>query len=128
MTRIFNKFEIKIKRQNLRNRMSGAEILMWARLRRKQLNVRFRRQHSVGSYIVDFYCPELKLDLEIDGDTHLGYEAEIFDVQRQTYIEALGIHFLRFTNDEVVNKIEEVIKTLSKRISELKTTPCCPPY
>jgi very-short-patch-repair endonuclease len=127
MTRIYNKAEVKIRRQNLRNDMSGAEILMWARLRRKQMNVRFRRQYSVGPYIVDFYCPEFKLALEIDGDTHLGHEAENYDVQRQTYIEALGIQFLRFTNDEVVNKIEEVIKTLSKRITELKTTPCCPP-
>jgi len=128
MTRIYNKAEVKIRRQNLRNDMSGAEILMWARLSRKQvLNVRFRRQYSVGHYIVDFYCPELKLAIEIDGDTHLGHEVKIYDGQRQSYIEALGIHFLRFTNDEVICKMEEVIKTLSKRITELKTTPCCPP-
>jgi len=128
MTRIYNKAEVKIRRQNLRNDMSGAEILMWARLSRKQvLNVRFRRQYSVGHYIVDFYCPELKLAIEIDGDTHLGHEVEIYDAQRQSYIEALEIHFLRFTNDEVIGKMEEVIKTLSKRITELKITSCCPP-
>jgi very-short-patch-repair endonuclease len=124
MTRIYNKIEVKMKRQTLRNNMPLAEKLMWVRLKGKQVsNARFRRQYSVGSYILDFYCPALKLAVEIDGDSHSGDEAFIYDTQRQASIESMGIRFLRFTNAEVIYGIEEVLKVITNHVFELENLP-----
>ena len=113
MTEVFNRVEVKETRRALRSEMPQAEVLVWARLRRKQvLGCRFRRQYSVGAYVLDFYCPAIKLAVEIDGDSHLGEEAQANDRERQTSIEALGIRFLRFTNGEVFNKLDGVIDTV----------------
>ena len=82
--RIFNKPEIKNYRRKLRNDMTRAEIILWKYLRnRGMLGFRFRRQFSIESFIVDFYCPELKLVIEIDGETHITNDQIINDEQRQ---------------------------------------------
>lgn len=121
MTEIFNRVEVKEKRQDLRNEMTPAEVLAWARLRRKQvMGYRFRRQYSVGPYILDFYCPSLKLAVEIDGDSHLGEEAQAYDRERQSSIEALGIQFLRFTNGEVFENMEGVMETVRETVTGLR--------
>lgn len=87
MTEIFNKKEYVKKRQHLRKRMTRAEILLWSKLKGKQLlSLKFRRQYGV-----DFYCTEIKLAIEVDGDVH-GYNSRVlYDKQRQKNIEALGI-------------------------------------
>ena len=124
MTRIYNRAEAKNLRQNLRNDMTKPEMQLWAKLRRKQVsNARFRRQYSVGPYVLDFYCPELRLAVEIDGDTHLGDEARAHDRQRQDYAEALGVCFLRFTNLEVASEMESVLETIARRVTELQEDP-----
>ena len=121
MTEVFNKVEVKEKRRALRSEMPTAEVLVWARLRRKQvLSARFRRQYSVGPYILDFYCPSLKLAVEIDGDSHLGAEALAYDRERQSSIEALGIRFLRFTNGEVFENIERVMDGVRETVTGLR--------
>jgi very-short-patch-repair endonuclease len=122
MTEIFNKKEYIKRRQYLRNNMTKAEIVLWSKLKGKQLNgLKFRRQCSINNYIVDFYCPELKLAIEIDGDVHAYNSRIIYDKQRQKEIEALGIKVLRYTNTDVVKNIEGVLYDI------VQTTPHSPP-
>jgi len=102
--------------------MTKAEIVLWSKLKGKQLNsLKFRRQCSINNYIVDFYCPELKLAIEIDGDVHAYNSRIIYDKQRQKEIEALGIKVLRYTNTDVVKNIEGVLYDI------VQTTPHSPP-
>ena len=90
--------------------MPEPEKRIWARLRSRQVNgYKFRRQYSIGNFIVDFYCPEAKLAVEIDGDSHFDNEQRLYDIARQRYIEAKGIHFLRFTNKDITENIEGVL-------------------
>ena len=113
MTQYFNKSEEREKRRRLRNDMPAAEAVVWSRLRRKQVcGCKFRRQYSVGSYVLDFYCPALKLAVEIDGDSHFAADANDYDQQRQAFIESFGIRFLRFTNKQVYGNLEGVLQTI----------------
>lgn len=113
MTIIFNRTSERVKRKALRKAMPKAEVILWAHLKNKQLHgYKFRRQYSVGPYIVDFYCPRLKLAIEIDGPTHFTKQAKRYDLQRQRYIESFGIRFLRVTNLDVYENIEGVIERI----------------
>lgn len=92
--------------------------MLWRHLKGKQLGgLKFRRQYSVGAYVLDFYCPECKLALEIDGSSHDAEDAQAYDTARQRYIEALGIRFLRFTNQDVYNNVEGVLTVIAQRAS-----------
>ena len=77
---------------------------------------RFLRQYGVHQYVLDFYCPRLKLAIEVDGDSHFMPGAEEQDTVRQNYIEALGIHFLRFTNVDVSENLDGVCQTIYETI------------
>jgi len=126
MTRHFNKTSEKEKRRHLRRKQTLAEEIVWQNVRnRKMLGYKFRRQYSVDYFVIDFYCPELKLALEIDGSVHNSEEAKKYDREREKYIEQFGIKFLRITNAEVLGnsnrafaKIEERIKKLVKSDGE----------
>ena len=113
MTKIFNtKAETK-KRKILRNNMPSSEIILWSRLKDKQLGeYKFRRQFGIGRYVVDFYCPSLKLAIEIDGDSHFSGDAPEYDKERQCFIESLGIKFLRFTNVDIKNNLPHVLEAI----------------
>jgi len=78
---------------------------------------KFRRQYGVNKYVVDFYCPKLKLAIEIDGDSHFGNQAIKYDQKRQSYIESFGIKFLRFTNNDIYNNIDEVLEVIINYIN-----------
>jgi very-short-patch-repair endonuclease len=102
-------------RQQLRRNMPKAEELLWNKLRRRQvLGYKFRRQFSVGPYSIDFYCPEIKLAIEVDGDSHFSPEATEYDQERQTYIESFGIRFLRFTNNQIYKTITDVMDHIAQ--------------
>lgn len=89
--------------------MTDAEKALWNSIRKRQvLNYRFRRQYSIRGFVVDFYCPMLRLAIEIDGDCHLEDDAKIYDIERQRLLESLGITFLRFSNDEIFGDIDKV--------------------
>jgi very-short-patch-repair endonuclease len=128
MTEHYNKSTMTQRRRALRKNLPEAEIILWSKLSRKKvLGHKFRRQYSVDQYVIDFYCPELKLAIEVDGDSHIMPGAEEQDKARQEYIEAYGIRFLRFTNpdicdnlDGVCQSIYEEIETMKKRDSGLK--------
>ena len=124
MTKLYNKISEKDKRQSLRNNMPPAEQLVWARLKGKQVeNCKFRRQYSVGAFVVDFYTVEIKLAIEIDGDSHFTDGAEVADRERQSLIESSGIRFLRFTNRQVYEELDAVIEAISQMVCTLRGLP-----
>ncbi|MBM2814043.1 MAG: ATP-dependent helicase RecG [Ignavibacteria bacterium] len=101
-----------------RKEQTYAEQIIWENLRKKQLGVRFRRQHAIYQFIVDFICIEKKLIIEIDGDSHS--DKQDYDHERERILEGMGFKVLRFTNEEVTgngNKVIEMIKENLKDIS-----------
>ena len=110
MTELINRGAEKAKRRALRNAMPQAEHVLWQHIRRKQIEgLTFRRQVSVGKYVVDFYCSVKRLAIEVDGETHLGREAEAYDAARQKYLEGLGIQVIRFWNTDVYKNLAGVV-------------------
>jgi very-short-patch-repair endonuclease len=127
MTKIYNKISLKEKRKNLRKNMPSPEVYLWNRIKNKQiLNVKFRRQFSIGNYIVDFYSPELKLAIEIDGDSHFSDEAINYDKYRTKFIESLGVKIVRYFNNDILCNIDGIYYDLVNVINKIKT-PLNPP-
>lgn len=119
MKKIFNQTEQKEKRRQLRRRSTFAEKLLWRSLRNRNFaGFKFRRQYSVGYFVLDFYCPELKLAIEVDGYSHESEAAKKYDAERQEIIEVYGIRFLRITDDEVHENIERVLEKISMEIKK----------
>ena len=119
MTIAYNKKSQTACRRSLRHSMSKAEVILWKELSRKQMHgYKFRRQYGIDQYVLDFYCPRLKLTIEIDGDSHFVAGAEEYDNARQEHIEAYGIQFLRFTNSDVYENIDGVCQTIWEKIEE----------
>jgi very-short-patch-repair endonuclease len=98
--------------------MTPAERILWEVLRRKTLaGVKFRRQHPVGRYILDFYCPQFKLAIEVDGDSHIGNE--LHDSIRTEALGAYGLNVLRFRNEEILSDLESVLLRIFSAINQL---------
>jgi very-short-patch-repair endonuclease len=104
----------------LRQRMTSAENLLWEELRLKKLGAKFRRQHPIDKYIVDFYCHQLRLSIEIDGGYHLTERQEELDLKRTQRLQQLGLLELRFSNNEVEHNINQVLSIIKDRIKELQ--------
>ena len=96
----------------LRNNMTPAEKLMWEKLRKSQLGVRFKAQHPMGRYIVDFYCHQARLVVEIDGPIHNYHKEE--DQQRIDDIKKDGVTVLRIRNEEVFENLEGVLEKIKR--------------
>jgi len=95
----------------MRRAPTMAEELLWQRLRAGKVEgLKFRRQHAVGKFIVDFYCVTAGLVVEVDGPIHEHQRHR--DAERQTYLEAIGLTVLRFSNDEVISNVEEVVAAI----------------
>jgi very-short-patch-repair endonuclease len=123
MTRVFNRQAEKEKRQSLRNSLPPAELILWSRLKNRQIcTQKFRRQFSIGPYVVDFYCPALKLAIEIDGDSHFQPGEQEKDRTRQQFIESTGVQFLRFRNVEVRENLHGVLEAIYRKIQALNET------
>ena len=115
MTEIFNRKSESVKRKILRGKMTEAETAFWDKVRKRQVNnKRFRRQVSIGPYIADFYCPEIRLVVEIDGGVHLQADSVEYDQKRDMYMYSLGLTVVRFTNEDVLNNCNQVISRLEK--------------
>ena len=97
--------------------MTDAESLLWHYLRQEQLGVRFRRQHVIGDYIVDFICLKQRLIIEIDGGYHNDIVQQQEDRIRQNWLESMDYTVIRFTNEEVFYNIETVISTIKGNIN-----------
>jgi len=107
--------------EKLRRNMTEAELVLWEFFRTKKLSYKFRRQHPFDKYILDFYCHQLKLSIEIDGQYHDVIEQKILDEQRTIDITRLGITEIRFTNEEVINNYNQTLKIISKKITSLES-------
>ncbi len=121
MTQIYNRNSEKQKRQQLRKNRPKAEYILWQKLRNKQIeNCKFRSQYSVAEFVIDFYCAELKLAIEIDGESHFIDGTQEYDRERQAFIEATGIQFIRFTNNDVYENLEGVLEIVRLKVRELR--------
>ena len=117
---VFNNRAETSKRQQLRCEMPFAERLGWKYLRNEALGVKFRRQVSIGKYVVDFYCPLLHLAIEIDGESHAGEAAQEYDAVRQSEIESLGVRFIRVSNEDVYRSALDVADGIALVVAELE--------
>ena len=100
--------KLKQNRRDLRRHAIISEQILWKHLKANQLGVKFRRQVSIVVYIVDFYCHEKKLIIELDGYTHLSEETHTKDIAKQAFLEQNGYTVLRFSDDQIIHATEEV--------------------
>ena len=123
--RIVNKKEVKGLRRNLRNSMTPAEVALWSQLKAGKLDgTSWRRQFSVGNYILDFYCPQIRLCIELDGHEHFTSVGDAQDDIRTEYLlKYHGIQTLRFENSDIFNHTEGVIGIIGETIQELLNPP-----
>lgn len=114
-TQINNSVHLKTFRKTLRKNLTSAEAKLWKVLQNSNLEDRkFRRQHSIGNYILDFYCPSEKLAVELDGEFHFNDSARVYDFERRQFLESYGIRVIRFENRRVFEDLEwllDVIKS-----------------
>src|SRR5699024_8953482 len=102
--------------------MTKAEIILWSKLKGRQVaNAKFRKQHGIGSYVVDFYCPEYNLIVEVDGESHFTRQGKQHDYERESYLNNLDLKTLRFTNDDVIKHLSGVMETIEQTIESAKS-------
>ena len=108
--------------KTMRSNATDAEHLMW---HKRFMNLKFRRQHVIAPYIVDFYCHELGLVIELDGSQHGTDDGKEYDTERTKFLEALGLKVVRYWNHEVLRQTDMVLEDLWQRCAELtnKTSP-----
>ena len=104
----------------LRKNMTLSEILLWKKPKDKKIfNTKFRKQHPIGIFIVDFYSHEYKLVIEVDGEIHNNEESNEYDSNRTAELNRYGLKVIRFTNDEIIYNINSVITTIQGAIDKL---------
>jgi very-short-patch-repair endonuclease len=107
------------KAEQLRKGLTNAEMILWNVLKdSKRIGAKFRRQHPIDIFIVDFYCHPLKLVIEVDGGYHLDAEQKEYDNGREEELRNLGLRTIRFTNEEIVNDLEKVVRIIEKEITK----------
>ena len=111
--RLYTRKEKLPERKHLRNNSTAAESTLWKALRCRQIDgLKFRRQHSIGAYIMDFYCPEIKLCIELDGNVHDDYLQHHSDIIRTKFINEQGITIFRFSNECVYHNADQIIEAI----------------
>jgi very-short-patch-repair endonuclease len=114
--------ELKVLAKELRRNMTLSEVLLWKELKNKSMmGYDFDRQRPIGNFIVDFFCKDLSLAIEIDGDTHI-YRYD-YDEERQQELERLGVRFLRFDDIEVKKNMSNVLRVIEDWIENHQPTP-----
>jgi very-short-patch-repair endonuclease len=109
--------DIRVFAREMRGRMTDAETLLWMLLRNRRIaGAKFRRQHPEGRYILDFYCDEKKLGIELDGGQH--GEAIEYDQQRDSWLQIQGIRILRFWNNQMLTETEAVMEAIYQAVVE----------
>jgi very-short-patch-repair endonuclease len=118
---IFNRKHQKRFRQHLRTHSTESEILIWLGLKGRQCEgLKFRRQHGIRQYVADFYCPELRLVIEIDGSSHDSPEAQEYDKRRQQAIESHHIVVLRCRDEAVRGDPNRVLEDIRRNVREMR--------
>jgi very-short-patch-repair endonuclease len=116
MKHLFNDPGLKHRRRRLRKNQTEAEKTFWSHVRNRQFHgIRFLRQYSIGPYILDFYCPEIKTAIELDGGQHNNPKEKVYDAVRSVYLQAQGIIVLRFWDHEVLMDIQGVLAKVEER-------------
>jgi len=101
----------------LRENMTEAEMLLWEKLKDRNLfRQKFRRQHPIDIFIVDFYCHPIRLVIEIDGGYHLNSEQKEYDIGRSAELENWELKIIRFTNNEIFANIDEVVRKIQTKV------------
>jgi very-short-patch-repair endonuclease len=114
---IYNTSKRAAYRSKLRKSLTPAEAVLWKSLQRSQLlDKKFRRQFGIGPYIVDFYCPECRLAIELDGQGHFEVNADSHEVERTKYLDSCGIRILRFENKIIFDNLEAVLDVIRAAI------------
>lgn len=122
--RLNNLPALRTFRKTLRNHLTPAEAKLWTYLQRSKLAGRkFRRQHSVGRYILDFYCPAERLAIELDGAVHDSETAQQYDEERDLFLRHCGIRVLRFENKWVFLQPDEVLAEIAKHFGWQEALP-----
>jgi len=130
MTKFYNKTYLKQNRRDLRKRMTQSETLLWSCLRSKQSGFKFRRQYSIGNYIVDFCCPRLKLVIELDGLTHNYESVHNKDIIKDQFLKDRGFMVLRFSDSDILNNLSEDLDIIWMKCNSLvnkNKPPLTPP-
>ena len=101
--------------RSMRKNPTETEALLWEKLKNRRLNkLKFRRQQHLEGFILDFYCHEARLGVEVDGKIHADKEQKEYDEQRTQYLNEFGIEIIRFSNEVVINKMEEVLNRIKE--------------
>jgi len=118
----YNK-SLKAFSRELRNHSTLGEVLLWKQLRAGNMRgYTFNRQKPLGKYIVDFYCKPLRLVIEVDGGYHFEEQQQLKDKERQSILEDLGLHFLRFEDEQVRKDMDVVLRKIETYVQELEAT------
>ncbi len=115
---LHNDSSSKLLRKTTRNNATNSERLLWSKLRRKQLGgFKFRRNHQILRYYVDFYCPSARLAIEVDGKIHENPQNKLYDQIRDKEIRTLNINILRFSNDDITQNTQQVLEIILKNLT-----------
>jgi very-short-patch-repair endonuclease len=115
---LFNKASTKDKRKDLRKRRTEAETALWEQLRARSLSGRkFFRQYGIGEYIADFYCPQYRLVIAIDGSQHYCSEGNEHDKSRENYMNSLAIKTIRFSNSDILQNMGSVLSRIENELT-----------
>jgi very-short-patch-repair endonuclease len=116
-----SQFKDIIKARFLRKRGTEVEKILWEELRNNNLGVKFRRQHPISNFVVDFYAPKHKLAIELDGSVHNSLDAKEYDEMRTKFLEKEGIILIRFWNNEIEQDLSNVLLKIKDKIINLET-------
>lgn len=118
MNSIHNRKYLEYRRKELRKNLTPAEATLWKYLQRSQLQSRkFRRQHSIENFIVDFYCPKEKLIIELDGNYHFDFAQQNYDLERTKRLESLGFRLICFENKLIFENLDFVLKEITNHFN-----------
>jgi very-short-patch-repair endonuclease len=113
MAKVNNKSELKTRRTKLRKEQTLSEKYLWQQVRDRNFkDIKFRRQHSIGYYILDFYWADKKIAIEIDGDSHFTEKGKEYDLLRDKFLESVGIKVIRFTNKDIFENMDFVLERI----------------
>ena len=116
-TRLNSTPQIILAARNLRKESTPAELVLWEALRSSRLDgIKFRRQHAVGPYILDFYCVSHTLAIEVDGSGHDQDDQQRYDQERSEYLHALGIQIIRFRNEQIIHDLPAILAIIRQTL------------
>lgn len=114
---VFNHPNLKLRRQKLRIDSTSSEQILWQKIRNNKLGCKFYRQYSTEGYVLDFYCPQKRLGIEIDGGHHQFTDVKVYDSYRTKYIEAYNIKILRFRNSDIQKNLPDILQDIKTQLN-----------